>query len=340
MKVVKNGVTLATPFMDLTTEVDLNSERGLLSIAFAPDYSTSRKVYAYLAAKDPLGQLQIREYTRSPTDPDRTLPGWRKVWAQAHSESANHNGGTIAFGPDNMLWLATGDGGGSNDTQNRSQRLSTQLGKLIRIDPTPTATRGYTIPPDNPFVGPDDGAHDTIWASGLRNPFRFSFDRRTGDLVIGDVGQGAREEIDYVRRADGLGRGGDFGWRCYEGSIRTPGIPACEPRGPHILPVFEYENPPTAGRAVTGGVVVRDPGLPTLLGRYLYADYAVADVRSLQLGIPSASGDQSTGLAVNHVVAFGTDACARVYIVSIDGPVSRLQDGAPGRCVRLAEPAG
>jgi hypothetical protein len=250
-------------------------------------------------------------------------PG-RIVWRQAHDEASNHNGGTLAFGPDGMLWLATGDGGGGNDTFGHAQDLGSQLGKILRIDPR--AATGYRVPPENPYG-------NAIWAAGLRNPFRFSFDRGSGDLLIGDVGQGAREEIDWVRFADVLGRAGNYGWACFEGFADGP--KDCAPQG-YIPPIHDYSQAPP--RAVTGGVVVRDPGLPTLTGRYVYADSYNPDIRSLVLGRP-ATGDASTGLSRANTVAFGEDACGHVYVVSISpGTVERIQDGAAGACVLAPEP--
>jgi hypothetical protein len=336
VKVVEGENPVADPFIDLTGVVSTDGERGLLSMAFPPDYETSGLVYTYLTGPD--GQLQVREHQRSAADPNRTDGGSRVVWTQDHASATNHNGGQIQFGPDGYLWLAPGDGGGGNDGPNNAQRLDTQLGKVLRIDPRPTASAGYSIPPDNPFAAQGDGAVDTIWASGLRNPFRFSFDRVTGDLVIGDVGQSAREEVDYAPFSSRLGDGGDYGWRCREGSIATPGVAACEPRGPYIAPAFDYGR--SDGQTVTGGVVVRDPGLPTLLGRYLYVDFFKTELRSLSLGTAGA-GDQPTGLSgagATRVVAFGEDACGRVYTVSLDGPVNRLVDAAGSDCVLLPAP--
>jgi hypothetical protein len=337
VKVVRDGVAQPDPFIDLTGLVTLTGERGLLSLAFPPDYETSGLAYTYLTG--PSGQLQIREHQRDPADADATLPGSRLVWSQDHGAADTHNGGQIHFGPDGLLWLATGDGGGGNDPDNNAQRLDTQLGKVLRIDPRPSSSAGYSIPPDNPFAAQGDGAADTIWSTGLRNPFRFSFDRVTGDLFIGDVGQSAREEIDFAPFSGRLGDGADYGWHCREGSIRTPGVSACEPRGPYFAPFFDYDR--DAGRTVTGGVVVRDPGLPTLLGRYLYADFNVPGVRSLAPG--AAGGDQrdETGLSgagATHVAAFGEDACGHVYVVSLDGPVSRLAEDDDAGCVLTPAP--
>jgi hypothetical protein len=335
VKVVEDGIPAADPFIDLTGVVTTDSERGLLGLAFPPDYEASGLVYTYLTG--PNGELQIRQHRRSTADPNRTEPDSQVIWRHPHSSAGNHNGGTIEFGPDGMLWLAPGDGGGGNDPENDAQNLGSQLGKLLRIQPL---LGGYAIPADNPFAAAGDGAADEVWASGLRNPFRFSFDRGTGDLASGDVGQGAREEIDYARFADALGGAGDFGWRCYEGSIHTPGVDFCEPRGPYIPPVFDYGR--DQGRTVTGGVVVRDPGLPTLLGRYLYADYNddAPEITSLALGVPGADPRPSglSGPNATHVTAFGEDACGNVYVVSIDGLVNRLADTADSSCVMKPEP--
>ena len=321
IRVVRDGTLLPTPFLDLSAIVSTDDERGLLSIAFPPDYATTGLFYVYLTVKSPVGELQIREYHRSAASADVADPTGRIVWTADHSQAANHNGGTIAFGPDGKLWLGTGDGGGSNDTFAHAQDLGSPLGKLIRIDP-----RSATAPSDNPF-GTD------VWARGLRNPFRWSFDRVTGDLVIGDVGQSAREEVDWLPRAAGLGRGADFGWACREGTIAGPTPADCIAGVTFTAPVFDYSQ--AAPRAITGGVVVRDPGLPTLVGRYLYADSYAGNMRSLELATPRALDDRPAGLPhVSQIVAFGEDACGHVYVVSLTaGTVDRIQDGAPGACV-------
>jgi glucose/arabinose dehydrogenase len=319
IRLVRDGRVLAAPVLDISSDVNVEGERGLLSMAFPPDYAATGRFYVYLAAQ-PSGQLQVREYHRSPQDPDRAAPTGRIVWRQDHPGASNHNGGTIAFGPDGKLWLATGDGGGQGD-QN-AQDLDSQLGKLLRIDPRPSGAAQYTVPPDNPFGS-------AIWAAGLRNPFRFSFDRGTGDLVIGDVGQSAREEIDFVP-APHRGRGGNFGWPCTEGLIAGPR--SCTPAQPWLEPAFDLSQPQWT--AITGGVVVRDPGLPSLVGRYLYADYFDGVIRSLRLALPRASDDRAAGLpTVANLVAFGEDACGHVYVVSTAGAVARVQDGAVGLCV-------
>ena len=330
VRVVRNGSPLAAPFLDLTAEVrSAEDERGLLSVAFAPDYERTGLFYVYLTA-EPAGDLQVREYRRSADSPDRADPTGRIVWSTPHREAANHNGGQVEFGPDGMLWFATGDGGGQNDQFGHARNLDSALGKLLRIDPRPGNAGEYTVPPDNPFS-------TALWAYGLRNPFRFSFDTRgTKDLFIGDVGQSAREEINWAPFADGLGEQADYGWPCREGTVAGPS--ACALGGNSLPPIFDYQQ--GSPRSVTGGLVVRDPGLPTLLGRYVYADAYVGVVRSFVPARPRATGDRDEGLPARAtLVSFGEDACGHVYVVSIEGSVDRLQDGALGACVLRPAPA-
>ncbi len=190
--IVRNGTKVRDAFLDIVDQVATDGERGLLSIAFAADYEASGRFYVYLTAEDPRGELQVREYHRSAADPDRADPTGRIVWSTPHGEASNNNGGQVEIGPDGLLWFATGGGGGSNDLFNHARDPAGRLGKLLRIDPNPGNGGGYTIPAGNPFG-------TAVWAYGLRNPFRFSFDvRGTGDLFIGDVGEGAREEIDWA----------------------------------------------------------------------------------------------------------------------------------------------
>jgi glucose/arabinose dehydrogenase len=334
---IKNGALRATPFLDISSDVgSSDEERGLLSIAFAPDYDTSGLFYVYMTAEDPLGELQVREYRRSLADPDVANPAGRIVWRQAHDEAANHNGGTLDFGPDGFLWFATGDGGGGNNQFGHARDLNSQLGKMLRIDPRPSGGLGYTVPADNPFG-------TAVWAYGLRNPFRFSFDHRgTRDLFIGDVGQSAREEIDWVRFANGLGRGADFGWSCREGNAAGPD--PCDPSAAYIPPIFDYTRG-SGSAAVNGGVVVRDPGLPSLVGRYLYADTYTGQVRSLVPAAPRALDDKPVGLPTRSpLVDFGEDGCGHVYVVSLtnssggQGQVDRIVDGGTGPCVQRPTP--
>jgi hypothetical protein len=331
VRLIKNGALRATPFLDISGDVrSSDEERGLLSIAFAPDYATSGLFYVYMTAENPVGELQVREYRRSLADPDVAQPVGRIVWSQAHDEAANHNGGTLDFGPDGFLWFATGDGGGGNNQFGHARDLNSQLGKVLRIDPRPSGSLGYTVPAGNPFPG------SAVWAFGLRNPFRFSFDHRgTNDLFIGDVGQDSREEIDWVRFADRLGKGADFGWSCREGTVAGPD--ACDPSATYVPPIFDYSQ--GSPRAVNGGVVVRDPGLPSLVGRYIYADTYTGDVRSFVPAAPRAMDEKSAGLPTRSpLVDFGEDGCGHIYVVSISGSVDRIVDGRTGPCVERPAP--
>ena len=228
IRLVRDGKTLPAPVLDISADVNVDGERGLLSMAFAPDYATSGKFYVYFVA-EPDGRLQVSEYRRSAANPDVADPAsGRRVWYANHPGATNHNGGTIAFGRDGYLWLATGDGA---DAVN-AQTPSSLLGKVLRIDPRGDAPDEYTVPPGGVYG-------NGVWATGLRNPFRFSFDRVTGDLVIGDVGDGAHEEVDFVRWP-GLGRAANFGWPCREGFADHAGTCAA---GPLTDPVIDFPAP-------------------------------------------------------------------------------------------------
>jgi hypothetical protein len=332
----RGGVTLPQPFLDVSGEVDGEGEGGLLSLAFATDYSASGLFYVYLTPNDanpgvaPFAPIQIREYRRS-ANPDVADPTGRIVLTIPHPDNRNHYGGTLAFGPDGRLYIGTGDGGGAGDAPGNAQNLSSRLGKLLRIDPRQNGPDPYSVPVDNPFAGPATG-DDLIWAYGLRNPFRFSFDRATGALTIGDVGQGAAEEIDFAP-GPAAGRGLNFGWNTCEGTLTYPGGQACTFG---TLPVLNRPHP-VGLTALTGGVVVRDPGLPELAGRYLYADFYETPIRSAVLALPAATEDGETGLTAGGLAAFGEDACGRVYPVSLNGAVTRVTDGPPDACTLLPD---
>jgi len=324
----KDGVVKPAPFLDLSSQTTTVGERGLLSMAFPPDYAASGLAYVFLTGAD--GTLQIREVRRSASDPNRAEPGpGRLVLSQPHPRS-NHNGGQVQFDSGGRLYAGFGDGGGTRDPDENGQSLDTLLGKLIRIDPRQTSGgAAYSVPPGNPLAAAP--GRDEIWAYGLRNPYRFSFDRQTGDLWIGDVGQSTREEVD--RAAAGVG-GQNYGWRCYEGTIPTPMVATpCEATG-HVPPLFDLDRVADGVCSITGGYVVRDPGLPTLSGRYLYGDLCVPEIQSATTDGEPGTG---TGMSVNSLVSFGQDACGRLYTVSLNGPVSRIRDGVGTRC-DLPEP--
>ena len=333
IRVVRGGVPLRVPFLDIRNLVSFGGERGLLSIAFPPDYGPSGRFYVYYTARSPNGAMTIAEFRRASAD--RAAPASRRIVLSIPHPRGNHNGGQLQFGPDGYLWIGTGDGGGAGDPDFNGQDLSSLSGKLLRIDPHGSASAPYTVPVDNPFHG-HSGRRGEIWAYGLRNPWRFSFDRETGDLVIGDVGQGDWEEIDFAP-APGWGRGANYGWGCWEGRHvfdDNSGEPGCRPLPAQVTPVHEYSH--SRGCSVTGGYVVRDPALPAVGGRYVYGDYCRNPLWSVRLASPNAQDDRRLGLGVPGLSSFGEDACGRVYATSGDGPVYRLE--AEGRPIRSACP--
>ena len=314
-----------TLFADLTPVVASGGERGLLSMAFAPDYASSGLIYVYYTGAGS-GAIHVGGLVASGDTADTST--LRDVITIPHPGAANHNGGQLAFGPDGYLYLGTGDGGGANDTAGNAQNLGSLLGKLLRIAPQPGG--GYAIPPDNPFVG-TPGAAPEIWSYGLRNPYRFSFDRADGALAIGDVGQAAWEEVDYATQP-AAGRGVDYGWNCREGRHDANAGGCAPPLSTD--PVLEYSHS-AGGCAITGGYVVRDPGLPELAGRYVYADFCKGQIRSFVPAAGGASGDRSESAAVDSPSSFGQDACGRVYVTSLAGEVDRLEDSTPTDCTAV-----
>jgi hypothetical protein len=335
-----------TPIADITALVSCcESERGLLSIAPAPDFEGSGRIYvAYtgtLAAGAALGDVHVDSFRPDPLHPGQSIR--EPIISIGHSLNANHNGGQLQFGPDGHLYVSLGDGGGGGDQPGNAQNTGVLLGKILRIDPDPGQEPTYTVPAGNPFVG-QSGFRDEIWAYGLRNPWRFSFDRISGDMVIGDVGQDAREEVDFAPSPGGgvvSGAGANYGWNCREGFIAYPApAPACGSASGFVDPVFDYEHDDpedgsTFGCSIIGGYVVRDPSLGDLYGRYLYSDFCSEGIRSLAL--PSGAGglatdDRSEGLSVGKPSSFGEDACGRLYVVSGEGTVYRLVGSAPSAC--------
>jgi glucose/sorbosone dehydrogenase len=290
-------------FVDLTGPTLSGGERGLLSIAFPPDYATSGLFYVFMTS-EPDGDVEVREYRRSAADPNVADPTPVRTLLDEPHSATNHNGGQLQFGPDGALYASIGDNADGENAQTASP-----FGKIHRIDPSTGARQ--------------------VWAAGLRNPWRFTFDRATGDMLIGDVGQGAREEVDWVR-----GSGANFGWPCREGDIAGPG-PAC---ATSALTEPAFVRTSDAGfHAIIGGYVVRDPGLPTLNGRYLYGDAALSSLRSVAL---PDTGDREEPLPISDLSSFGEDACGRLYAASLAGPVYRIQDGAPTLCTPAAPTGG
>jgi glucose/arabinose dehydrogenase len=293
--------------LDLTSEVSLGSEQGLLGLAFSPDGE-----FLYVNFTDVQGDSRVVEFAFG--DRGVNLSSRREVLFVDQPYS-NHNGGNLAFGPDGYLYVGLGDGGSAGDPEGNAQSLSTLLGKMLRIDPRPEGGDPYTIPRDNPFVGRED-AMPEIWAYGLRNPWRYSFDRETGDLWIGDVGQGSREEIDV---APASSRGGEnYAWDLLEGTLRFEGDAPPD----DVPPVFEY---PTAdGCAVTGGYVYRGQDIPELFGAYVFADFCQGHLEAFRLENGQARGHEELGPEVANVASFAEDADGELYVLSLSGPVFRL----------------
>jgi glucose/arabinose dehydrogenase len=318
IRVVRDGHRLAAPFLDIRRLVVSGGEQGLLSLAFAPDYARSGLFYVMYTAR-PDGQERVVEYHRRTADV--ADPGSaRLVLAQPDPES-NHNGGLLLFGPDRLLYVGVGDGGSEGDphgARGNGQNLGVIFGKILRIDPRRSGSRPYTVPASNPFVG-RAGARPEIYAYGLRNPWRFSFDRRTGAMAIGDVGQDRYEEIDFER--PGQARGKNFGWRVWEGRSRyhpdesAPGA---------VFPAI-VENHAAGNCSITGGYVIRDRALGRgLYGRYVYGDLCDGHLRVAALRPGRARGDRRLGPNVSQLVSFGEDARGRVYAVSLSGGVFRI----------------
>jgi glucose/arabinose dehydrogenase len=316
IRILRDGRLIEQPFLDISGLVTSQSEQGLLSMAFPPDYARSRRFYVYYT--DRAADQRIVEY-RVRRDGSADPGSARLVLEMADSES-NHNGGLLLFGPDGLMYVGTGDGGGAGDqhgARGNAQNLGSLLGKILRIDPRASGGRPYTVPRSNPFVS-RSGARPEIYAYGLRNPWRFSFDRETGDLVIGDVGQGAWEEIDFLKR--GKGRGANFGWRPFEGRARYAGG---ESAPGHIAPVIVRSHE-DGNCSITGGVVVRDPALAGLEGRYVFGDFCRGRIESARLGSRGAFAVRESNLSVSNLSSFGEDARRRVYALSLSGPVYRL----------------
>ncbi len=306
IRVVHDGVLETTPFLDITSKVVFSGERGLLSVAFHPQYATNRFFYVYFTGAN--GEIRIERYTTSATNPEVADPAsFKLIISAAHSNFANHNGGLVTFGPDGMMWAAMGDGGGSGDPLGNGQNFNALLGSMLRIDVN--GGDPYAIPPSNPFVG-QANRRGEIWAKGLRNPWRFSFDAATGLLFIGDVGLNARDEINAEQYTTG---GLNYGWNIMEGTICYNTIP-CNQTG-LTLPLIDYAL--GGGTcAVTGGYVYRGSAIDGLQGHYLYSDYCSGWLKSLRYVNGTAADAKDWGIAnVGRVPSFGVDIEGEIYMI-------------------------
>jgi glucose/arabinose dehydrogenase len=323
VRVIKNRQLLSRPFLNIRSSVGFDgSERGMFSIAFPPDYAETRRFYVLY--NRPSGNVRVDELRRSTSNPDVALTSTRRrVLEIEHTTFANHNGGQLQF-RGNLLYLSTGDGGGSGDPLENAQDTNSLLGKVLRIDPRRSGTRRYSIPSGNPFVGTP--GRDEIWHYGLRNPWRMTFDRATGNMAIGDVGQNAYEEINFVspnRRA------ANFGWDCFEGFHTFEG---CSPPR-YAPPVLEYSHAGGGSCSVVAGYVVRDPNVGQLLGRLIYGDYCTGAIHAA-LAEPGRrtppERNRYLSLVIPRLTSFGEDARGRIYVTSRSmgswqGGVFRLQ---------------
>jgi glucose/arabinose dehydrogenase len=303
IRIVQNNALLAEPFLDISARVNFMGERGMLSMAFHPQYATNGRFYVYYI--DLQGDIAVERFASTPGS-NTAGESEGIVLGIPHGRS-EHHGGLIAFGPDGMFYLAPGDGACCGDPFNNAQNLNSLLGKILRID---VATTPYTIPAGNPYIGVA-GARPEIWASGLRSPWRFAFDGPTGMLYLGDVGQDTHEEVNVVAsNAAGV----NYGWPLMEGLACFNPTTNCNSSGSLILPVVDYTH--AEGCSVTGGYVYRGSAIPELTGHYLYSDYCEGWLRSFRFTAGGATDHRRwPGIAVPGTVSFGRDAAGELYMI-------------------------
>jgi glucose/arabinose dehydrogenase len=316
IRILKNGVLLPTPFLDIHTLVSTGEEQGLLGLAFEPDYATSGRFL--ISYTDVNGAVQIVRYRVSPLNPDLAATTPVGTILSIPKTLAEHNGGMIAFGPDRMLWIGIGDGGGYGDPLHTGQTTDDLFGSILRIDVS-NGTAGYAIPAGNPFTSPD---RPEVWNIGLRNPWRWSFDRATGDLYIGDVGQEHHEEINVAPASRGRDPGANYGWSVLEGD-QCFMASDCDRSG-KTPPVIDYPHDPDC--AVTGGYVYRGARIPALQGAYFYSDYCGHQIHSFRYagGVATAETTYAALDPGAGVTSFGEDASGELYILTDAGRIYRI----------------
>lgn len=308
-----NGSVNPTPFLDISSLISTNGERGLLGLAFHPDYQNTG--YFYVNYTNTAGNTQISRFSVS-SDADVADPTSELPLLSYSQPASNHNGGDLAFGPDNYLYIASGDGGGSGDPNNRAQDLNYFLGKILRIDvDNATGGNNYGIPADNPFVGNPD-ALDEIWAYGLRNPWRFSFDFTDNTIWIADVGQTSIEEINRANATDG---GLNYGWRCYEGT-QPYNTQNCPPQGDLTFPFAEYTHN-NGNCSITGGYVYRGTVYTDISGLYFFADFCSGLIGS----VDNTGNITNYGAFTGSWVSFGEDVNKELYIVDFNGTIYKIE---------------
>jgi len=311
IRIIQNGALVATPFLDVSSNAGFVSggEEGLLGLTFHPGFGTNRRFFVYYT-RSVSGQVQsvFSEYAASASNANLADASSERIMLIVNQPFDNHKGGQLAFGPDGFLYIGLGDGGSEGDPQGNGQTLQTLLGKILRIDVNGAFAPGkqYAIPADNPFVM--GGGLPEIWAYGLRNPWRFSFDRGTGKLFAGDVGQDSFEEVDIITS------GGNFGWNKMEASHCYPPGSACNTAG-LILPIIEYAHNAAGGTAIIGGFIYHGSAIPGLVGDYVFGDLSSGHVWA---GVPGANGTWNQALVLNHtltVSSFGQDTAGELYLL-------------------------
>ncbi len=317
IKIIKNGVVQPKPFLDISSKTNLNGEQGFLSIAFPPKYKQLGYFFIYYTDLD--GNVTVARYQVSKSNPDSALFSSERILFNLPKPGGftNHNGGDIFFGKDNFLYITIGDGGDGGDPFNNSQNGNVFFGKMLRVNVATNTAPYYTIPASNPFVN-DPNIKDEIYAVGLRNPWRWSFDRLNGDIWIADVGQDKREEVNYLTAANA--KGANYGWRCYEGSIGY-NLTGCGSSSNYVFPIFDYtHNLSTGGFSITGGFVYRGTQYPSLQGYYLCADYITANLWKIN---PNGSGGWNVvrQKCPNSIASFGEDENGEMYAVSNNGKI-------------------
>jgi glucose/arabinose dehydrogenase len=315
--IVSGPKRAATAFLDIGSKVSNGGEQGLLGLAFHPGYPADPRFYTDYTDTD--GNTVVSEWRASAGDPSQADPNSERVILTVDQPYPNHNGGDVVFGPDGDLYITLGDGGSGGDPQGNGQKLTTLLGKILRIDVDhPSDGRPYGIPSDNPFLT-TTGARPEIYVTGVRNPWRISFDRTTHDLWIGDVGQNAFEEIDVVRA--GSGGGQNFGWNRMEGFHCFPSGEPCSIDG-LTPPVTEY--PHALGCSVTGGVVYRGKAFPALVGSYLFADYCSGTIWAIDAAANETRDPTVVGESHRSISSFGEDESGEVYVTDLAGELLRI----------------
>jgi glucose/arabinose dehydrogenase len=316
IRIVKNGNQLATSFLNISSKVSRGSEQGLLGLAFHPNFATNRKFYVNFTNTS--GHTVVRQYRASSSNPDVVEPGSGRKIIRIKQPYSNHNGGMIAFGKDGYLYIGMGDGGSAGDPGNRAQDKGKLLGKMLRINVNgKTATKNYRIPASNPYVG--RAGKNEIWQRGLRNPWRFSFDRSNGNLWIGDVGQGRYEEVDRAKRtSSGPGKGVNWGWRVMEGNHCYKPASGCNTSGKK-RPLVEYSHSSNGRCSVSGGFVYRGSAIAALRGWYVYGDYCSGEVWAVSATASRpAKPVRLLGTGSGRLISgFGEDASGELYLCDL-----------------------